>query len=455
MVGRIAINNTILVLIMVFSVVGFGMLITYVFVNGQRNRVFFWFQGILLLLLLGNLSHLFWLFAPKGGPEVVLMKLQLAVLAGLGPSSLGLARAYRGKEGNSSVFLIAALISCGMLWMALINPYSLPLLEDPLTVLWMEARPLYYGVGVYLFLCFSGASYYFLEGLKNPSSYWRNQVKYVGGAGLIIAGSIAFEMFGILPEGLPSIFLVMPIALLLLSTAVLKYQFLGILPFTISEALNFLDDGYMIFDHEGHLESFNLAMLANCIDLEQCQTVADVMANFGKLMTNKVALMNLEDSLTVASGSYVSGELVLGVVDYTLHLQYITKAVVDSNGVKVATMITLHDMTKLQILYEMLDNRQEELIQAGGKLADQMAIVRALTMETERNSLMSEVHDTLGHSMAEVLAILEKTDMLLEEEGAEVQVVEESLNLALDKSRMSLAEIRRAVSNFKQMGEEG
>jgi signal transduction histidine kinase len=92
-------------------------------------------------------------------------------------------------------------------------------------------------------------------------------------------------------------------------------------------------------------------------------------------------------------------------------------------------------------------------MQAKNRLEDHIASIHQLTIEQERNKLMSEVHDTLGHSMTEVLALLEKCDFILDQDQNLIQF-EEVLEETIERARKGLAEIRIAVTRFKKMGVE-
>jgi signal transduction histidine kinase len=122
---------------------------------------------------------------------------------------------------------------------------------------------------------------------------------------------------------------------------------------------------------------------------------------------------------------------------------------------KIATIITLHDITEIQNLCEALENKKNELMFAKERLEEHMTSIQLLTIENERNKLMSEVHDTLGHSMTEILALLEKCDMVLNQKNNNDKTNAEAvIEEAIARAREGLSEIRRSVTKFKKMGVE-
>lgn len=450
----IILDNTIMTLILVLSSIMLVMLAVYVYMSGQKSRVMVLFEAMLLLMLIWNLSYLFKLFAPLGNTQWVLFKIEGVAIVSLGPVLLSLARAYRGWQNRHSFVVGLALVVALGIIIYIVGPF-----HSKLYLGFMDDGNHIYGsgfyyIGAFMLICLTGTAYYFSSDLNNPSVYWRNQISYIGGAGLLIFAGAALEMSGLVPINMNLSLLLLPVALMLLITAVMKYQFLDILPYTVTEALNLIEDGYIVFDKDGNLEDFRMSMLEGVLALDSCQNIDDLIEAFNLVMTNQVTLLNLKSATEVKDDGYIIGELQMTVDAYPIHLQYIAKAISDTSGMKIATMVAFHDMTELQVLYKTLDSRQVELMEAREKLEFHIKTVRELSMETERNGLMAEINDTLGHSMAEVLAILEKCDMILrDEQGDEVGALE-AIDLALDKSRASLKEIRAAVTKFKRMGVE-
>ncbi len=106
-------------------------------------------------------------------------------------------------------------------------------------------------------------------------------------------------------------------------------------------------------------------------------------------------------------------------------------------------------MTDIYDLYRRLEEKNSELVEANNRLQNHVKNVQQLTMETERNKIMADIHDTLGHSMVELLTLLEVTDMIMEQQHEDVL---DTVDEALAKGRNSLKEIREAVTKYKNMG---
>lgn len=448
----ITIDITILTLLTLATSVGIVLLGAYVYVNSQRNQVYFWFQLLLVQLFVWNMAYFLGRFAPDPTIGWYLFVTETVVVAYMGGVVLCLARAYRGWSNSQSLVVNAAFFAAIFYMLVVItNPMHVQIVSE-FTMEQIIYGPAYYYGLVLVLLCYCMAAYYFLNGVENPSIYWKNQITYVGNAGIILIGAAFVDAIGIVPMDANLPLIVLPCSLILVGIAVLKYQFLDILPFAMARALNFVEDGYLVFGVNGDLEDYSRGFFDRFIPINNCQTIDDVVDAFSAVMGNVVTLKNLRSSLSVVRDAYISGELVMNTPDGAHHFQYISKAINDPTGLKIATIITLHDITEVQQLHEKLDYQMVELIEARKRLEQHMATVQQLTMETERNRLMTEVHDTIGHSLSEVLAMLEKCDVMLADPASTHEEEINSLTEALDRSREGLAEIRAAVGRFKRMG---
>ncbi len=73
--------------------------------------------------------------------------------------------------------------------------------------------------------------------------------------------------------------------------------------------------------------------------------------------------------------------------------------------------------------------------------------VEKLTVEEEINRIMTEIHDTLGHSMTELLALIEVADILVDVNDVEAL---KTIQEAIRRARNSMDEIRLAVIHYKK-----
>lgn len=446
--------NTIVTIIMLFSSILMVVLGAYVYVNGQRGWLFRWFIARISLLFLWNWTYMIRHYAPDTTTMYVLVIIEVLCACFIGPVTLCFARAYRGWSNKASWSVRSAFIGAFFLAMFVI---SNPLHQQFIVEITMESLKFgqtYLMVVLFVATCFFGSLFYFVVGVKSPSAYWKKQFANVGSSVLVLALASILEISGIFVLDISLVILAMPISFIFLGIAVMKYQFMDILPYTLSESVNFTDDGFMVFGKNGSLEDYNKGFFDRLSSFEACQDMDGVIQAFSKVVANKVTLNNLKDSLSVRNDNFISGELVLTLDHRQMYLQYMTKAINDPTGMKIASIITFHDMSELQNLYTVLEERKIELLDARVRLEQHIETIQALTVETERNHLMAEVHDTLGHTMAELLTLLEKCEMILGDERPDLPSGTLVLEEALRQSRECLADIRATVGRFRQRGAE-
>lgn len=445
-------NNSILTIIMLMSSASIVFIGAYVYVSSQRSSVFNWFEIWMGLLFLWNWSYMIRQLAPNRTAAWIMFGLEVFSVASLGPVLLCFARSYRGWQNWKSWSVRLALTGNAIIILALLtNSWHRSFIrsfEEDMVIY----GTLYYLFGLFELICFSGAVAYFVAGTKRPSAYWKNQLYNVGGSMVLLALSGLMQAFGVFGTYLNIPLVLLPFSVIFIGIAVFKYQFLDILPFALSEAINFIDDGFMVFNNDGHLEDCNQPFFSHIVDFEHVKNMEGLIKVLTPVTVNQVSLLNLSYSLTVKENNYISGELMFRLPDGPMYLQYTTKAINDASGTKVANIITFHNITELQLLYKTLEDKTDQLITARKQLETHIDTVQQLTVENERNRLLARVHDTLGHSMAEVLALLEQCQILLRDDASDYQKGLDVIREALIQSRNSLTEIRAAVNEYRNRG---
>ncbi len=447
-------NNTILMITILLTSVGVLFICVYVYVNTQSSRSRNWFMAWMYVLLSWNWTYMMRRVAPSVTIAWFFYLVEVVSVIFLGPVLLSFARSYRGWENRRSVIVWLTFVTASLGSAYVVSNDWHHGFVRSFQLSYIQYGRSYYYLGVFEFICFMLSVYYFMTGVKKPRVYWRNQLYNVGGAVFVMGSSALLQVFGVFRTTLNLPLVLMPFTLIFIGIAILKYQFLDILPYTLKEAVQFIDDGYMVFDVEGNLETYNQLFFNRIGDLDRCRDIEDVVLMMGAEVPNSMALENLKYSLNVDLGAFISGELVFELEEGNEYIQYTTKAIRDNAGIKVASIVTFHNLTELQNLYQTLENKKNQLIEAKNQLEAHILTVQELSVANERNRLMAQVHDTLGHSMAEVLALLEQCEMILSDDMPDEQRSKQVIQNALKESRRSLAEIREAVSSYKKMGVE-
>lgn len=453
MIGYYEFNTTILTIMLLASNIGIIGLGAYIYVRAQTGRASHWFGGILISFFLWSWTYMMGQVAPNDHIAWILIVVQISAALIAGPFALCFSRAYRGWSNRHS-FLVALSFFAYVIIIGLLitNPYH------SLYFSRFDVNGYGYNVGkvisdIFLLLCFIAAVFFYTKGIRKPSIYWKNQLSYVGSAGAILVIASFIGNAKVFKDGMVFPLLMLPFSLILIGIAIVRYQFLDVLPYSMSETLNFIDDGFLVFGVDGILEDYNKAFFDKMAPVDQCRNIDDVIRLFGKYSGDVRSLDRLKRSLFVDNYRLVTGELTIfrGLDANRMYLQYSAKAIKDKEGTKIATIVTFHDISQMQKLYQTLEEKKDQLILAAERLEKHIETVQKLTVETERNRLMSEIHDTLGHTMSEVLALLERCDILLSDEGTKA-LGKASIEEALKRSRDSLTDIRDSVNKFRKMG---
>lgn len=445
------INGIMIVIGLLFSAIYSIILGTYIWVRSNGGKVVNWFLVAEFLVALWTVVHFFELLAPTLSFRWFLVCIAYLPGCFLGPVFYMFIKAYNGRGDVSInrlclIFLLPTLL-------------YLSILTNPIHKLFY--REFYVSKEVYGPLCYmlfaTIAVYITLSVIEFwrkstlASIYKKQQMVCFSMAAVVPISVHFFAVIRVLNVGFNISLVAVVFSLTFITIAVIKYQFLDILPVTLAEIVDKIDDGFLVVNMTRDIEDYNQLFFERLFDMTSCKTFDQFLGIFAEVIHNKAALNNLNYSLNVKRENYVSGEIAVlkDGVDYAL--QYTTKAINDNHGVKIGTIITFHDITELQKLYREHEDKKNELIIAKSKLEEHIATVQMLSIETEHNKLMLEVHDMLGHSMTELLALLEKCDIVLNKEEFDEKVALAVIEDTLFKARKSLAEIRKSVSNFKNM----
>lgn len=449
----IEIDKVLVMISLLISAVYILVLGVYIWVKSHGGMVVRWFINGLALFLIWITFHMFELNTPTIGHRWVIVCVEYFAICFLGVTFYMFSRAYSGQKsltraGRIFVFGVPIFIYLS----ALTNPIHRQFYKH-----------FYIDGEVYGPLCWASifmtfaylvlGVYEFTKNIENRSIYIKRQMVYFGLSGLIPLIFHFITAFKIIDFGFNIVLVVLPFSLTLITISVLKYQFLDILPYALTEVVENIDDGFLVVNNERDIEDYNALFFDKLFDMKHCRTFDDVLSKMTLTVSNKAILDNLNYSLNVKNDNYVSGELTMAGKKAEITVQYTTKAIMDVHNVKIATIITFHDITEIQQLYEELELRKRELMTAKRRLEEHISTVQQLSIENERNKLMLEVHDTLGHTMTELLALMEKCDMIMsKEEENDDEFIVAVLEGTLIRARDSLTQIRAAVSRFKQMG---
>ncbi|PKM65699.1 MAG: hypothetical protein CVU95_14020 [Firmicutes bacterium HGW-Firmicutes-2] len=448
-------KNTWITFALIFSAAYMIVLGIVIRVKSQGGAIVRWFLCIVFVMWLWTTFYIFERVAPSVSIRWLICCVEYVAICYLGFFAYMFSRSYRGLKAPSKLKVIALLSPPTFFYLSVLtNPLHYQFYRS-FTVHTEVYGPLCWALIYVTLLYYLGGVYHFIRKSRYRSIYRKRQMLYFSAAIIVPIIIHILNTLKIIDLDFNISLVVMPYSLFLITISVLKHKFLDILPHALLDVVEFIDDGFMVINVDNHLEDYNALFFNRFIDMNHCEKIEDVIDVFAGIVEHSEDLDNLIVALKVGKNDHISGEIAFKkkLSDTYLNIQYTTNAINDLYGSKIATIITFHDITEIQSLYLALENKKDELMQAKNRLEDHIASIHQLTIEQERNKLMSEVHDTLGHSMTEVLALLEKCDLILDQNQDLIQF-EAVLEETIERARKGLAEIRIAVTRFKKMGVE-
>lgn len=229
----------------------------------------------------------------------------------------------------------------------------------------------------------------------------------------------------------------------------IKHQLYEQLPFVFDSILDNSGYGIIIFDNNLKLVDYNRNFLSRYFEMDNILDLNSFIEKLEKVCKSKLSVENFEEAAEKIEGNYISGELTVNYNNTVSNLNYSIMGLLDANKNRMGIVATFRDMTSTIQIQVDLQNKNKELIQANEKLKEHIGKIHALEVEKERNVLMEEISDTFGHSMTEILALLEVGGILLEQKDAETAIIN-NIEETIYRSRKALTQMRESVSRYNK-----
>lgn len=242
---------------------------------------------------------------------------------------------------------------------------------------------------------------------------------------------------------------ILPLYLIFLIVLTTKYRLYDKMPFALDTIFENANHGIIVINNYSKIIEFNKKFFEKYMNANNIERFEDFSSQLKMVCDNKLSVDNILYAVYNVRKNHYSGDIKINNNDKETFLEYIVNGIYDSHNEKIATMITFRDITEITCLQDGIRNKNNQLITANNKLESHMKNVQELTVEKERELLMSEINDTFGHSMTEILALLEVSYLLLEQEN-NVEVAEKAIDETITRARVALDEMRAAVSKYKR-----
>ena len=255
----------------------------------------------------------------------------------------------------------------------------------------------------------------------------------------------------------PQVFLV---TMLLFTIAIYRYKMLNIVPIAIKTIIEKLKDGILIIDNENRVASYNkyLLKLFNGLEITTYDNIMVIIDYISNIICYDSQYFSIINAIRKGTGATTEGEIKIK----NPNIKYIHISVIpvfnrdeDFEG----RIVIFSDKTdERKLMYEIsnkntllsrmnieLTETNTMLKEANIQLEDYSKTVQELAVTRERNRLSSEMHDTIGHTMTLIIALLENSKVKFEnkkDEGIE------KINQCIQLSKQCLSEIRNSLKGI-------
>jgi signal transduction histidine kinase len=226
-------------------------------------------------------------------------------------------------------------------------------------------------------------------------------------------------------------------------------QMLDEIPGLLDHVIDHMRDGILLVNLEYEIIGYNHAVFTEIMDITKCSYLNDFTQGINPMVTKKEILTDIEEAIRNDGDQVFMGDIELLIGQSFHQYNYHISKVKDHNQSIIATMLVFHDITDIHTLYEAIEDKNKQLKTANEQLEEHGKNINALYLEQERKQLLDEINDTLGHSMTEVLALLEVSALMIEKNQSDEEIIN-ILDDSCIRSRDALQEIRESVARYKQ-----
>ncbi|HEX9062298.1 MAG TPA: histidine kinase N-terminal 7TM domain-containing protein [Clostridia bacterium] len=249
----------------------------------------------------------------------------------------------------------------------------------------------------------------------------------------------ATQNFDIFPA---TTFITLPFA----SIVLLKFRFLNITPIAFHKMADNLKESILVVDANGEITYFNRSFkdtFHECLSLSFDMEIA----NFTDYLKNEIIpgsdTAKIIEAIESVLEVKISGEIILKDLRkyFTVDIQPLL-----AKKDFVGQIITFYDITDYRNLLLSLENKNLELESANIKIRENALAGEQLAAERERNRLVGDVHDSVGHTMTVLISLIGVCSLACEKDDMETvrQKLNEMMNVSLNGHR----ELKRSVNGI-------
>lgn len=248
--------------------------------------------------------------------------------------------------------------------------------------------------------------------------------------------------------------LIFTISLILLSIATLRYRLLNIMPVAHRKIVECTEMAFIVIDNYNKVVDYNdnfISKIVCDLDIKRDDNIEEVIKNikksfikcqnFFKIINDIDKILHIKDDKRLTFRGFKEK-----CFDVNVRCFY------DKKNKTLGRIISFNDITKFESLTRELNEKRSELISINEKvmatneqLKECASTVEDLAVNRERNRLIRDIHDTIGHSMILLINLMEKSKAAFE---SDFETVDKNLNEAINITRKGLTEVERTISDL-------
>jgi signal transduction histidine kinase len=240
------------------------------------------------------------------------------------------------------------------------------------------------------------------------------------------------------------------LSLLLFGVISLKYRFLNIIPVAWQKIMNHMKESMLIIDRANTVVNYNHSFKNKFPEF--IQTGTDDLGAFTQQLTKHCDGLSESNRIINAirhgATDIISGELTLITPEWKCFSVYI-QSILSKRGETQGRIVLFNDVTHdKKLLRELQDKNNamsvmnQELAAANEQLKDYARTVEELAVAQERNRIARDIHDSVGHNLTLLIALLEVSADLYDQNSTETR---SKLLEATKAAREGLQEVRRSI----------
>lgn len=358
---------------------------------------------------------------------------------------------YPGKLQGRKIVVLFFLIPAITIIFAWTNKYHNLLLVNQVSLYDSTFTPRLFGYihTVYVDVCtLLGIYFFFIAAIKKIKKDWQEAMMVIIGISIVLVNDIlTFVFINILNKriGYSSVeqfrlSIVISIAMVFYAIAILKYDFLNLVPIALKTIINNISEGFLVIDNRYRIINYNRAFdntFAAHLDFK----IGD---NFLELLDDNCTMnISIEEFIKCLDQlrkrrNLISFEKLMFCEEIEKHFIVELSPIIHKKNI-VGTIVLLKDITQIRHQQTVLEENNKQLNTLNNELASYMETLEELTVAKERNRMARDIHDTLGHTLMSVLKLIDVSLMKCNLE------VSDTLNTARNIIAQNIQEVRQSV----------